>query len=42
VLAGLVALLALVGGGVAYLVTLALLREITDTELSLVRRVIRK
>jgi hypothetical protein len=36
------ALLALVGGGVAYLVTLAVLREITDTELSLVRRVIRK
>ena len=36
------ALLALVGGGVAYIVALAVLREITDTELRLVRRVIKK
>lgn len=36
------ALLALIGGGVSYLIALAVLREITDTELALVRRVIRK
>jgi stage V sporulation protein B len=36
------ALLALVCGGVAYLVALVVLREITETELNLVRRVIRK
>jgi stage V sporulation protein B len=36
------AVLALVGGGVAYLAALAVLREITETELKLVRRVIKK
>jgi stage V sporulation protein B len=36
------AVLALVGGGVAYLIALAVLREITETELKLVRRVIKK
>lgn len=35
------ALLALIAGGVAYLVALAALREITQTELALVRRVLR-
>jgi len=36
------ALLALVAGGVAYLLALAALREITQTELAIVKRVLRK
>lgn len=36
------ALLALVGGGVAYLVALAVLRELSQTELAIVRRVLRR
>jgi stage V sporulation protein B len=36
------ALLALIGGGVAYLIALAVLREITETELKLVRKVLRR
>jgi len=36
------ALIALIGGGVAYLVALAVLREITQTELAIVRRVLKK
>jgi stage V sporulation protein B len=36
------ALLALVGGGVSYVVALAMLREITETELKLVRKVLRR
>jgi stage V sporulation protein B len=36
------ALLALIAGGVAYIVVLAVLREISQTELAIVRRVLRK
>jgi len=36
------ALLALIGGGVAYLVTLAIVRELGQAEIAIVRRVLRK